>query len=122
MASLGSLERAIMDVLWDARKPMRVRELLVRLNEERELAYTTVQTVAERLVKKGLLERTPYRNAFRYAAVKSRDEHVADLMLEALSAGGDRLPVLARFAQRVEEADALALMEELSRRQRRSTT
>ncbi|SDH36436.1 Penicillinase repressor [Nonomuraea jiangxiensis] len=54
-----------MDVLWDARKPMRVRELLVRLNEERELAYTTVQTVAERLVKKGLLERTPYRNAFR---------------------------------------------------------
>ncbi|MER6004360.1 hypothetical protein ABT120_37785 [Nonomuraea angiospora] len=56
------------------------------------------------------------------AAVKSRDEHVADLMLEALSAGGDRLPVLARFAQRVEEEDALALMEELSRRQRRSTT
>ncbi|MFF4619340.1 hypothetical protein [Nonomuraea jabiensis] len=43
-------------------------------------------------------------------------------MLEALSAGGDRLPVPARFAQSVEEEDALALMEELSRRQRRSTT
>ena len=92
MANLGPLERVIMDVLWDAGKPMRVRELLVRLNEERELAYTT------------------------------RDEHVSDLMLEALSAGADRLPVLARFAQSVEEEDALALMEELSRRQRRSTT
>ncbi|WP_431931616.1 BlaI/MecI/CopY family transcriptional regulator [Nonomuraea jabiensis] len=92
MANLGSLERAIMDVLWDAGKPMRVRELLVRLNEERELAYTT------------------------------KDERVSDLMLEALSASADRLPVLARFAQSVEEEDALALMEELSRRQRRSTT
>jgi predicted transcriptional regulator len=116
LANLGSLERAIMDVLWAAGKPMRVRELLATLNEERELAYTTVQTVAERLVKKGLLVRTPYRNAFRYAAAKSRDEHVSDLMLEALSASTDRLPVLARFAQSVADEDALALMEELRRR------
>jgi predicted transcriptional regulator len=122
LANLGSLERAIMDVLWGAGKPMRVRELLNRLNEDRDLAYTTVQTVAERLVKKGLLVRTPYRNAFRYATAKSRDEHVTDLMLEALADSTDRLPVLARFAQSVEDEDALALMEELLRRQRRSTT
>ncbi|MFI7153095.1 BlaI/MecI/CopY family transcriptional regulator [Nonomuraea sp. NPDC050022] len=124
MANLGSLERAIMDVLWDAGKPMRVRELLATLNEARELAYTTVQTVAERLVKKGLLVRTPYRNAFKYAAAYSRDEHVTRLMLEALAASTDRLPVLARFAQSVEEEDALALLDELSRRtgQKRSTT
>lgn len=118
-----------MNVLWDAGKPMRVRELLNHLNddraeENRALAYTTVQTVAERLVKKGLLARTPYRNAFRYAAATSREEHVSDLMLEALSVSTDRLPVLARFARSVEEADALALLEELARRagQRRSTT
>ncbi|MGP3914206.1 BlaI/MecI/CopY family transcriptional regulator [Nonomuraea sp. 10N515B] len=122
MANLGSLERAIMEALWDADKPLRVRELLGLLNEERELAYTTVQTVAERLVKKGLLVRTPYRNAFRYAAAKSRDEHVSDLMMEALAASTDRLPVLARFAQSVAEEDALALLAELRRRQRRSTT
>ncbi|HUR07958.1 MAG TPA: BlaI/MecI/CopY family transcriptional regulator [Nonomuraea sp.] len=124
MAKLGSLEHAIMDVLWAAGKPMRVRELLATLNEERELAYTTVQTVAERLVKKGLLARTPYRNAFKYAAACSRDEHITRLMLEALAASTDRLPVLARFARSVEEEDALALLDELSRRtgQRRSTT
>ncbi|MFB4283473.1 MULTISPECIES: BlaI/MecI/CopY family transcriptional regulator [unclassified Nonomuraea] len=116
MANLGSLEHAVMNALWDAGKPMRVRELLAKLNEERELAYTTVQTVAERLVKKGLLVRTPYRNAFRYAAVRSRDEHVTALMLEALEASTDRLPVLARFARSVEEADALALLDELARR------
>ncbi|MGW0807526.1 BlaI/MecI/CopY family transcriptional regulator [Nonomuraea sp. NPDC002799] len=124
MAHLGSLEHAIMDVLWDAGKPMRVRELLVKLNEDRELAYTTVQTVAERLLRKGLLVRTPYRNAFRYAVVLQRDEHVAGLMLEVLEASTDRLPVLARFADAVADDDALALLRELSRRtgQRRSTT
>jgi predicted transcriptional regulator len=124
VANLGSLERAIMDVLWDAGKPLLIREILVRLNEDRELAYTTVQTVAERLLKKGHLVRTPYRNAFRYAAKHTRDEHVTRLMLQALADSTDRQPVLARFAQSVEDDDALALMEELSRRtaQRRSTT
>jgi predicted transcriptional regulator len=119
LANLGSLERAIMDVLWDAGKGLRVRELLGKLNEERELAYTTVQTVAERLVRKGLLVRTPYRNAFRYAAVMTRDEHVSSLMLAALEASTDRLPVLAKFAQSVEEEDALALLDELTRRKGR---
>jgi predicted transcriptional regulator len=124
LTSLGSLESAIMDVLWDSGRPMRVRELLGTLNEDRSLAYTTVQTVAERLVRKGLLVRTPYRNAFKYAAAYSRVEHVTRLMMEALSASTDRRPVLARFAQSVDEADALALLDELSRRtrQRRSTT
>ncbi|MFI7104722.1 BlaI/MecI/CopY family transcriptional regulator [Nonomuraea sp. NPDC050227] len=116
MANLGSLERAIMNVLWDAGRAMRVRELLGSLNEDRDLAYTTVQTVAERLVRKGLLVRTPSRNAFRYAAACSRAEHVSRLMLEALAVSTDRLPVLTRFAQSVEEADALALLDELTRR------
>ncbi|MBE1565315.1 BlaI/MecI/CopY family transcriptional regulator [Nonomuraea africana] len=118
MANLGSLERAIMDVLWDSGRPLLVRELLAALNEgsDRPLAYTTVQTVAERLLRKGLLTRRPYRNAFRYSAARTRDEHVTQLMLEALAASTDRVPVLARFAQSVELEDALALLDELTRR------
>ncbi|MFI6320890.1 BlaI/MecI/CopY family transcriptional regulator [Nonomuraea sp. NPDC050556] len=118
MGNLGSLERAIMDVLWDAKGPLLVRELLVELNGhlDKALAYTTVQTVAERLLKKGLLTRKPYRNAFRYSAARTRDEHVSQLMLEALEASTDRTPVLARFAQSVALEDALALLDELNRR------
>ncbi|GAA2365981.1 BlaI/MecI/CopY family transcriptional regulator [Nonomuraea africana] len=118
VANLGSLERAIMDVLWDSGRPLLVRELLAALNEgsDRPLAYTTVQTVAERLLRKGLLTRRPYRNAFRYSAARTRDEHVTQLMLEALAASTDRVPVLARFAQSVELEDALALLDELTRR------
>ncbi|GAA4095020.1 BlaI/MecI/CopY family transcriptional regulator [Nonomuraea sp. NPDC050663] len=122
MANLGSLERAVMDVLWDAEKPLLVREILTNL--DRDLAYTTVQTVTERLLKKGLLVRKPYRNAFRYSPAHTRDRYLAELMLDALSASTDRVPVLARFAQSVEMDDAVALLEELSRRtgQTRSTT
>jgi predicted transcriptional regulator len=120
--NLGSLERAIMDVLWDCEEPVLVRQLQVMLNErtERPLAYTTVQTVAERLVRKGLLSRTPskkaFRNAFRYTASSSRDEHVAGLMLDALADSPDRAPVLSTFAQKVDLDDALRLLHELARR------
>jgi len=115
--NLGSLERAIMDVLWGCKQPMLVRQVQDMLNQntERSLAYTTVQTVAERLVRKGLLERAPVRNAFRYTASRSRDEHVAGLMLAALAGSPDRAPVLSRFAEGVDPDDALRLLHELAR-------
>ncbi|WP_030923888.1 BlaI/MecI/CopY family transcriptional regulator [Streptosporangium amethystogenes] len=116
--NLGSLERAIMDVLWGCKQPLLVRQVQDMLNQdaERSLAYTTVQTVAERLVRKGLLERAPVRNAFRYTASRSRDEHVAGLMLAALAGSPDRAPVLSRFAEGVDPDDALRLLHELARR------
>ncbi|WP_214414964.1 BlaI/MecI/CopY family transcriptional regulator [Sphaerisporangium fuscum] len=118
MNNLGSLERAIMEVLWDSPHPLLVRELQQRLNADgdKALAYTTVQTVAERLVRKELLSRTSDRKAFRYAARRSRDEHVTAVMLEALAESPDRAPVLSCFAQSVDIDDALRLLEELARR------
>ena len=118
MAGKGSLERAIMDVLWAADSPLLVRELRARVNEsaERALAYTTVQTVADRLVEKGLLVRTMDGNAWRYAPAARREDHVAGLMLEALSGVPDRGPALARFAEGIDPADAHRLLEALSRR------
>lgn len=116
--NLGSLERAIMEVLWDSSRPTLVRELQEALNSgaAKPLAYTTVQTVAERLVKKGLLSRTAEGKAFRYSACLTRDEHVTAVMLEALADIPDRAPVLSCFARSVDIEDALRLLEELARR------
>src|SRR5213592_1519215 len=101
MTSKGGLERVIMDVLWATDSPLLVRELRERVNAAsgRTLAYTTVQTVADRLVEKGRLVRTMDRNAWRYAPAVPREDHVAALMLEALSGETDRRPALARFAE-----------------------
>jgi predicted transcriptional regulator len=114
----GSLERAIMAALWAAPGPLRVREILVRLNAgaEKPLAYNTVQTVAERLARKGMLEKTADGQAFRYAPTHAREEYVAELMLDTLTETSDHGAVLARFAEGVAAEDARELLEALRRR------
>ena len=121
MADFGALERAVMNELWDAGGPMLVRELRERVNAGggRELAYTTVQTVVDRLAHKGFVLRTPDGRAYRYAPARSREEHVAALMLEVLSDTGARGAVLARFAQLVDARDARALLQALADRSAR---
>ncbi|MFI0412422.1 BlaI/MecI/CopY family transcriptional regulator [Actinomadura sp. 3N508] len=114
----GSLERSIMDVLWDASGPLRVRELLAKLNEnsDKALAYNTVQTVAERLAQKGLLQRTQDGLAFRYSPTRAREEYAVELMLDALIESPDHGSILARFAESVPPEDARHLLEALRRR------
>ncbi|GLY79666.1 BlaI/MecI/CopY family transcriptional regulator [Actinoallomurus iriomotensis] len=120
MAIAGPLERAIMEALWDAGEPLVVRVLMERINAEatRPSAYTTVQTVADRLVHKGFLVRTLDRNAYRYAPTRSRGEHVAEVMVEALAGVSDRGPALARFAETIDPQDAHRLLLELAQRSR----
>ncbi|MDA8368353.1 MAG: BlaI/MecI/CopY family transcriptional regulator [Nocardiopsaceae bacterium] len=114
----GSLERSIMDVLWEAPSPLRVRELLAKLNEnaDKALAYNTVQTVAERLAQKGLLQRTQDGLAFRYAPTRAREEYAVELMLDALTESPDHGSILARFAESVPPEDARHLLDALRRR------
>jgi predicted transcriptional regulator len=118
MAITGPLERAIMEALWDAGRPLLIRELLTPVNagSAKPSAYTTVQTVADRLVQKGFVTRTADRNAWRYAPTCSREDHVARVMAEALAGTADRGPVLARFAETMDPLDAHRLLVELARR------
>jgi predicted transcriptional regulator len=66
---VGPLESAVLDVLWAARKPLAVRDVLDRLNERRRqpLAYTTVMTVMSRLADKGILDRERDGRGYLYA-------------------------------------------------------
>jgi predicted transcriptional regulator len=118
MAITGPLERAIVEALWDAGEPLLIRALMGRVNAgaAKPSAYTTVQTVADRLVQKGFLSRTPDRNAFRYTPTRSREEHVAQVMAEALAGVADRGPALARFAEKIDPQDAHRLLLELAQR------
>ena len=56
MPHLGELERSVMNVLWDAAAPLTVREVLDGLGD-RDLAYTTVMTVLDRLGSKEMVRR-----------------------------------------------------------------
>ena len=68
MARFGDLEAAIMDVVWAAAAPVRVREVSEQLNRDRPLAFNTVQTVMENLYRKGWLGRHKDGRAYQYVA------------------------------------------------------
>src|SRR5580698_782009 len=112
MNRLGELERAIMDVLWEASESLTVRQVSEQLTE-RDLAHTTVMTVLDRLSKKGFARRQRDGRAWRYRAAESREAYVTELMLSALDQTGDRQAALARFARSVSGTEAQALLRAL---------
>ncbi|GAA5230324.1 BlaI/MecI/CopY family transcriptional regulator [Arthrobacter cryoconiti] len=115
MATLGDLERAVMDLLWEHPEAITANSLRDLLSgrpsatDTRPLAVTTVLTVLSRLEKKALVERERSSRPHRYRAVTSRAEHTAELMLEVLGSAPDREAVLARFIGTVSEGEAATL-------------
>ncbi len=112
LTRLGELERAVMDHLWAAGEPLTVRQVHEALCTERDLAYTTVMTVLQRLARKNLVSQIRDDRAHQYAPVHGRDELVAGLMVDALAQApdsGGRQAALVHFVERVgvDEADAL---------------
>jgi predicted transcriptional regulator len=114
MTRLGELERAVMDVLWDRGTPATVREVAEVLRG-RDLAYTTVMTVLDRLAGKGMVERERNGRAWSYRPAASREAFIAQLMLDALDLAGSRDDALVRFARSVSGSEAEVLREALEK-------
>ena len=111
MARFGDLEAAIMDVVWSAGGPVRVREVSEQLNRNRPLAFNTVQTVMENLYRKGWLGRQKEGRAYRYEPIVSAEEYSAGLMRQALAASTDRPAALMHFIEELSAEEAGALEE-----------
>ncbi|MEH3033746.1 MAG: BlaI/MecI/CopY family transcriptional regulator [Aeromicrobium erythreum] len=113
MARLGELERSVMNVLWDATSALSVRDVQDALGD-RDLAYTTVMTVLDRLGAKDMVERERDGRAYRYRAARSREEATSEALNDALDASGDRTSALLHFARTVDPAEAAALRAALA--------
>lgn len=117
MAGLGELERAVMDHLWSSPEAQTVRQVHESLSTRRELAYTTVMTVLQRLAKKHLVVQQRDDRAHRYLPVHEREELVASLMVDALQQAdqsGSRAAALVHFVGQVGADEAAALREALA--------
>ncbi|MFJ8817539.1 BlaI/MecI/CopY family transcriptional regulator [Amycolatopsis thermoflava] len=119
MFGLGDLESAVMDVLWRAAEPVKVREVLDRLSTPRQLAYTTVMTVLDNLHRKGWAERALDGKAYRYRPALSREEAAARALRTILDSSGDPEAVLLHFARSVSEEEGDALRKGLRRKARK---
>ncbi|UMG92237.1 BlaI/MecI/CopY family transcriptional regulator [Nocardioides sp. TF02-7] len=115
MKGLGELEAQVMNLLWATDAPQSVRQVLEALPHERNRAYTTVMTVLDNLHRKGFVERERLGRAWNYRPTRSREEHVADLMGDALGASGDRTAALMHFVEQLPAEEAAQLRALLDR-------
>ena len=115
MVARGELEKAVVDVLWDAGEPMTARAVVESL-PGRELAVTTVLTVLSRLQAKGLVRRSRDGRAHSYEATAGREEHLATLMRQVLDGAADRDAALTRFVGGISTHDQDALLRALAGR------
>jgi predicted transcriptional regulator len=98
---LGQLESTIMDRLWEWDRPTPVRDVYDDLRSHRPVAYTTVMTVMDNLYKKGALKRELSGRAYLYQPTRTREEYVADLLEDALTASHDRTAAVLGFVERL---------------------
>jgi predicted transcriptional regulator len=106
---LGELETEIMRRLWRRGTAATVRELVDELQQDREIAYTTVMTVLDNLRKKGWLRRELDGRAYRYEPVSSGDEYSAELMRDALDTSPDQVAAFAHFLKQLDPEEVQAL-------------
>jgi predicted transcriptional regulator len=111
----GELEAAIMDAVWGAPEPVLAREVRERLNAERPIAYTTVQTVMEILRGKGWLTRVKDGRAYRYRAAASREDYAAGLIDQVFASGADRTATLVKLVGQMDPDEVEVLRAALAR-------
>ncbi len=106
-----------MDHLWSHSEPQTVRQVHEALAAHRELAYTTVMTVLQRLAKKDLVIQQRDDRAHRYVPVHGRDQLVASLMVDALqqAQSDGRTAALVHFVGQVGADEAAAMREALAK-------
>jgi predicted transcriptional regulator len=98
-----------------------VREVYETVGTRRELAYTTVMTVLDRLAKKRLVTQERDGRAYRYSPVGTREELTAQTMRETLGdlEAPDRKGAMLHFlddASPQEIDDLKAALAEIERR------
>jgi predicted transcriptional regulator len=116
----GSLQADVMQIVWDLGEAT-VDDVRAAQPEQARSAYTTVQTVLNRLLDRGLLERERRGKAFVYRARYDESELIARSIGERLAGASesvrkaallslvddlepDEVDELARYANRIRRA------------------
>ncbi|MBS1691466.1 MAG: BlaI/MecI/CopY family transcriptional regulator [Actinobacteria bacterium] len=115
----GDLEAVVMDRVWMAAEPVTVRDVYDDLAATREIAYTTVMSTMDNLHRKGWLERERAGKAYRYWPTMTREQRSANLMADALHAGGNADDVLTFFLGQMNDEESARLRAALRKVTRR---
>ena len=103
------LELLCLSALWSL-KEGNVKDVQRIINETRPLAYTTIMTVLERLLRKGKLSRRKVGRAFIYSPTSERDDmrkHAIRELLDSFFDGSEEQ--LLQFLGKAPEKSAAAV-------------
>lgn len=75
--TVSDAEWTVLEVLWSAGKPLNASEIRSSLDESRRWERTTILTLIQRLLKKGVL-RQEKREVYYYEPCVKREEYVND--------------------------------------------
>ncbi|MBB3128690.1 putative transcriptional regulator [Paenibacillus rhizosphaerae] len=80
---LGPLELQVMCIVWE-QSEAAVQDVLERLNQEKQYAYTTIMTIMSRLAEKGVLERVKVGRQHKYIPAFTVQEYVERMSSQAI--------------------------------------
>ncbi len=89
ISSLGPLEQAVMDVLWQ-RETATVRDIWTALQPTHPTAYTTILTILSRLHEKELVAREKQGKQFSYRSKTDKQQTVQSFIKQTLDQLVDR--------------------------------
>lgn len=100
IGKLAPMELQIMQICWKL-KSASIREIQEALPEDRQVEYTTVQTIVYRLEKKGALKRAKkIGNAHIFEPILTRKSAIGSLVDDFLGLfGGSTEPVMNHFIE-----------------------
>lgn len=103
-ATLGELEQQIMDIVWEL-KNCSARDVLIKLEQDKKLAYTTVATILQRLYDKGLLSRKENTTGHVYSPKVSKERYTKNVaqsfLKKFIDSFGDT--AIASFAESIDK-------------------
>lgn len=103
----GDLEAEVLAHLWAARRPCTTADVLRAMGGN--LAYTTIETILNRLHGKGLADRERVGRAFAYSPRLTEAELAAQRMRATLDRVSDRKAALSRFVDTLSRRDERSL-------------
>jgi len=84
--AMSDLEKEVMSIIWSF-SPCSIKDVKIRLDRKKRLAYTTISTLVQRLEKKGLLKRLNncQGNCIKFSPKISKKEYSSILVKGFLS-------------------------------------
>ncbi len=110
---LGDLEARVMRTIWSLNRAVPARVVHAQVVREHKVAFLTVVTVLNKLVRKGLLSRAKRDELFHYKARLSEEEfmaHVSRRVVEGILSLGEEA-VAASLVDVLAERDPEQLAE-----------